>query len=388
MVNLLYIHPQKLFSDRANIVQVIQMCEAFCQHGLKVVLALPAEKGCDSACFTNHISEKLGKPISFSIVLFNAITVMGRLSFLGGYFGVRGLVKKYEFDICVTRNSLYAAIVVRQGKPVVYEAHNSLIHNNIKILDRFFKRVLLSDVTKDNFWGFVTISEALRAYWEKLGVPTSKLVTLHDGVDAEKFGTVQSKDMARHSIRLDRNEKIVTYVGSLYKDRGIEVILELALRNKDLFFLVVGGPQDRKEFYAAQCIERGIANINLVGSVLHKDVPSYLYASDVLLMIWTDQVKTIKYCSPLKMFEYMAASRPIVGHAYPTIKEVLSHRETAYLVEPGSVTALSQNIREALSDPRSEEIGRRARKLVLSQYTWYRRAEAILKQSIPKTVNG
>ena len=57
-------------------------------------------------------------------------------------------------------------------------------------------------------------------------------------------------------------------------------------------------------------------------------------------MIWTDKTNTMNYCSPLKLFEYMAAGRIIVGHDFPTISEVLTNNETALLVPPDSFEAL------------------------------------------------
>ena len=41
---------------------------------------------------------------------------------------------------------------------------------------------------------------------------------------------------------------------------------------------------------------------------------------------------TIDYCSPLKLFEYMASGTPIIANNYVTIREVLEDEKDAFLI--------------------------------------------------------
>ena len=122
----------------------------------------------------------------------------------------------------------------------------------------------------------------------------------------------------------------------------------------------------------------GLSNIVFTGHVRHQDVKQYLFAADVLLMIWSRQVPTINYCSPLKMFEYMAAERIIVGHAFPTILEVLKDGEDAYLADPDSFDDLRKKMALALNEEYPNSMAKRARELAMKKYTWQARARAIL----------
>jgi len=97
----------------------------------------------------------------------------------------------------------------------------------------------------------------------------------------------------------------------------------------------------------------------------------------VLLMIWSRKVRTIHICSPLKMFEYMAAGRVIVGHDFPVIREVLDE-DTAYLADPDSPVDLHARLNAALDEPFPSARASRARKKVLKDYTWEQRARSIL----------
>ena len=75
----------------------------------------------------------------------------------------------------------------------------------------------------------------------------------------------------------------------------------------------------------------------------------------------------------------MAANRIIVGHGFPTIKEVLIDGKTAYLANPESFDELSGKLEKALNDKYPSKIADNARKLVLKHFTWKRRASAILQ---------
>jgi glycosyltransferase involved in cell wall biosynthesis len=78
----------------------------------------------------------------------------------------------------------------------------------------------------------------------------------------------------------------------------------------------------------------------------------------VLVMPYTSQTPTVRYMSPLKMFEYMAAGRPIVATDFPVVREVLRDGETAILVKPDSAQALREGIAGLLeNDVEGRSIG-------------------------------
>ena len=74
----------------------------------------------------------------------------------------------------------------------------------------------------------------------------------------------------------------------------------------------------------------------------------------------------------------MAAGRIIVGHGYPTIKEVLIDGETALLAPPGDFTKLKEKLQSALDDHSCEKLAVQARESAFSKYSWDLRAKYIL----------
>lgn len=361
----MYVHTLPLSAQKANVVQVTSMCAALADSGFEVSLAVPESREQSGAT----------QAAGYRVLTYPKLTVGGRLATLGSYAGARALIREHEPDLCLVRVPVLLRAAQGCGVPTVLELHNSKLHTRSRLLDRLWRRQLLRAVRSDAVPLVITISDALRDYWANEGIPREKMIALHDGFAADAFATRLDRAEARAKLGIDSDAKVVTYAGSLYADRGIETILDLAGLFPEVRFVVVGGPEQHRQLYSSRAAELG--NVELVGWVEPHRVPDYLFAADVLLMIWSRSVPTINYCSPLKMFEYMAAGRVIVGHGFPTIREVLRDGETALLADPDDFEALAAKLRQALTSPHGPEIAERARQLAFDEYTWRARAERI-----------
>lgn len=380
-MQLLYIHDEALTSEKANIIQVLQMCNAFADLNVNVNLAVPHDSNA-RASMKEVIKNKLDMDIKFSVLTYPTTTIAGRLKMIGGYVGVMELLKTTNADLCFVRNPFFLNLTIDKKIPTFFESHASLLHERSRLFDFFWKKNLIKNSKSPYVIKFIAISKALGDIWVSRGIPKQKIIHLHDGVDSDNFLVMPDKNELRKSLDLPFKKKIVTYAGSLYKNRGIEKILKLAVFFPEVLFLVIGGPKDRKNHYFKMAEQQMIKNILFIGTIPYYKVKNYLYAADVLLMIWTKDVKTIKYCSPLKMFEYMASGRIIVGDGYPTIKEVLRDKKTAYLSYPESFEDLKSNLSLALNQSYPNSMAQSARILSFKEYSWKIRAQKILTHTL------
>ena len=79
----------------------------------------------------------------------------------------------------------------------------------------------------------------------------------------------------------------------------------------------------------------------------------------------------------MKLFEYMAADRPIVASDLPSLRYIINFHNSV-LVTPDDVQALARGIERLLADPaHGATLASTARKEV-EQYTWEKRAQSIL----------
>ncbi|MEQ1895322.1 MAG: glycosyltransferase [Planctomycetota bacterium] len=85
------------------------------------------------------------------------------------------------------------------------------------------------------------------------------------------------------------------------------------------------------------------------------------------------------YASPLKLFEYMAASLPTIAPDQPNLREVLTHGQDAWLVPSGDEGALRTAL-ERLSEPElAARLGAAARATIeRGDYTWRGNARRVV----------
>lgn len=270
-------------------------------------------------------------------------------------------------ELTYCRSPRAAAWAASLGLRTVLESH--VAPDEAKFRD-------VQQAVRNGVKGVVTISDALRDRYVRHGIPAERTLVWPDGVDLNSFTRLPPRDEIRADLGWPRDRIVATYCGHLYPDRGIESILSVARERPEILFVFVGGtPWDvarrRQE-------SEGSSNVLFVGFVKNAQVPSYLRASDILLMPYSSSCRTAEWMSPLKMYEYMAAGRPIIATDLPAIRRVLRDQVTACLVRPDSPQALAAGMDRVLQDRQlGASLGVAAAKEVAG-FSWQRRARAIL----------
>lgn len=284
--------------------------------------------------------------------------------------------KKNNIDICYCRAYRTAYYNIKNEISTIMESHTP----NIKHPD--LQRVIKLSHSK-YFKGLVTISDILKQNFVSAGVPEDKILVLDDGVDVESFQNLPSKEKIREMFELPKDEKIVAYCGSLFPDKGIEHILLVAKNLPDVIFLLVGGREQQIRIWREYTKSHEIRNIPFTGFVENSKVPFYLKAADALIMPYkTDQeikIMDINTTSPLKLFEYMAAKKPIISSDIPAISRIITHGVDGLLAEPNNLKELTQFVEMVLEDEQlAEKLAKSAYRKV-QDYDWKKRCEKILQ---------
>jgi len=233
------------------------------------------------------------------------------------------------------------------------------------------------------FKGLVTISEILKQNFIRAGVPKEKILVLQDGVDVESFQNLPSQPEIREMLNLPSDKKLVIYCGSLFPDKGIEHILLVAKNLMDVMFILVGGREGHIRMWRNYVNSRQISNVEFTGFVENSRVPLYLKAADALIMPYKTEQKTrimdIHTTSPLKLFEYMAAKKPIISTNIPAISRTIKHGVDGLLAEPNDIGELAHLVEVVLEDKKlAENLSHNAYEKV-QEYDWKKRCEMILQ---------
>jgi glycosyltransferase involved in cell wall biosynthesis len=276
------------------------------------------------------------------------------------------LFKKY--DLLYTREPL-AGLFFRDFVLELHYLPKGIKPIHKKIWQRVKKIIVLTNFIKDKL--------------VESGILPAKILVAPDGVALERFNVKESQIECRQKLNLPLDKKIVLYTGHLYEWKGAAVLLAAA-RNfqflisnfQNVLFVFVGGTEEDIEKFKKGA--SGLNNVLVVGHRPYTEIPYWLKAADVLILPNSAREKISQfYTSPLKLFEYLAAGKPIVASDLPSIREILNENNSI-LVKPDNPESLAKGINLALQKPDfSVKIAKQARQEV-KEYSWQKRAQKIL----------
>ncbi len=214
-----------------------------------------------------------------------------------------------------------------------------------------------------------TTMHTKEALMHTFDMPEHKVIVEPNGVDESALRSTLTKTQAREQLGLPLNEAFALYVGRLYAWKGLEV-LPAAAALLDVMVRVVGGTKDEFE----KVVGMSAGPLQFAGVRPAQEIPLWLAAADVLLVLGTARNKdSLYYTSPMKVFEYLAARRPIVASRTPALLSLIPEPLVAWY-EPDNAASLVQALEAAQApNPKHQEQGY----ALAAEHTWERRAQRI-----------
>jgi glycosyltransferase involved in cell wall biosynthesis len=197
----------------------------------------------------------------------------------------------------------------------------------------------------------IVVSDGFRANLIGRGVPAGKVHTIRNGVAVGKFDPATPADpYLRAGLGARPHECLVLYAGTHGISQGLPEATEAATRltGRPVHLAFVGEGADKPRLQR-RVTELGLANVTLARAIPSELMPSLLATADILLVTLRD-VPLFATFIPSKMFEYLAAGRPVIGAVAGEAAQIL--REAgAIVVPPGDSAALAGAIKELAADP-------------------------------------
>ena len=107
-------------------------------------------------------------------------------------------------------------------------------------------------------------------------------------------------------------------------------------------------------------------------TVPHADVAAWLAHAELSVAPLTGCPRNLEQgCSPLKVWESMAAGTPVVASDLPVVRELVTDGEHGRLVPPDRPAELARAVRILLEYPdAARTMGHRAQKRIAEGFTW------------------
>lgn len=364
-MKIIYLANSIIPSREANSIHAIKMCEALAKNGHETVLIGRRYKNSQA----NDIYDYYGVDGNFKLVTIRSMKVRGAaiLSLPQLY----SKLKKYnpENVLIYARDIYGASLAIRLRYKVLYESHGLACNKLVYYLEKSLFR-------NNRFIKLVVISEALRKLYISMFNTLSDIEVCHDAADIPS-----PHKQIDYSWPSRRDTLQIGYVGHLYKGRGIDIIIQCAMRLPQYDFHIVGGT-DKDIAYWKQY---KIRNLYFHGFV-EPDKTYYIRNKcDVLLMpyqkeisIASRNVNTSSWMSPLKLFEYMSSGKTIIASDLPVLREVLNV-DNSLLVQPDNLDEWVNAIRKSDDSEYREPLAKKAYESFINHYTWEKRVKKTLR---------
>ncbi len=205
----------------------------------------------------------------------------------------------------------------------------------------------------------------------RYGVDPSKICSIANGYDPAKFHPVDKK-LARQSLDLPMDSKIVLNVGSLYEVKGQKYLVTAIkdiVKDRDDIICYIGGTGPLKNDLEQQITSLNLQeHIKLAGLILHEQLNLWMNACDLFVL------PSLNEGNPTVMFEALGCGKPFVGTKVGGIPEIITSDDYGLLVDPANPNELREKIIEALDkDWDSEKI-----LVYAKRFTWENIAKEII----------
>jgi glycosyltransferase involved in cell wall biosynthesis len=191
-----------------------------------------------------------------------------------------------------------------------------------------------------------------------------------NGADPSMFNPSDNGADFRRAYSLEE-KFVVLYAGAHGMSNDLDVVLESAklLASESKIQIVLLGDGKEKPALMQRAEQMGLTNITFAPSVAKSEMPKALAAADACIAILKplDEYKTTY---PNKVFDYMAAGRPIALAIDGVIREVVEAAGCGLFAEPGNAAALAGVIHSLANDPRkSRAMGLKGRRYLEENFS-------------------
>jgi len=287
-------------------------------------------------------------------------------------FSILSIIESIKFkpDIYITRNFFTCFLLILLKKKTILELHHDLdtesriVRFIVKNYNFFNSKHLVKLIAITNYVKYVYIS--------KYSTKSNKIIVLPSGSSIKE----------NYKYKINKKKINIGYFGSLYKSRGIDLIIKLASIDPENDYYIYGNKKQLK----IPISKKTEKNLYLNEYVPYKKISKILLDMDLLLMPYTSSITVAgdvgditKYTSPLKLFDYLSVGRPIICSNFNVLKEIITENKNAIFVKNyQNVFAWKKEITKLINKPEKMKIISKNNYKLSKKYSHSARALKIL----------
>jgi glycosyltransferase involved in cell wall biosynthesis len=223
----------------------------------------------------------------------------------------------------------------------------------------------------------IVVTEESRRALTGRGIPASRIGVVKGGVDTDRF----HPGVPPANLPELNGKFVVSYLGTLGMAHSVGTILEAAELLRpcgEIHFLVAGNGAERARI-VQMWREKRLSNVTILEQQPWELIPSYLALSGASI-VHLARSPLFETVLPSKMFEIMAAARPVLLGVRGEAQRLLDEAQAGVACEPESAAELSRAVMRLAGDPElRRRLGENGRAYALSHASYQRRAAEYLE---------
>lgn len=292
--------------------------------------------------------------------------------------------KRFDpYDLIYLRSPFLLKAALRTNIPVIIELHS------VPRFSRCFAGLL------NRCAGIVCLTSLMRKELVGSGADGHRVLVEADAVDLQRYDALppheELRSKAHQAFNIPIHKTVIGYVGSLVTRetiaKGVRELIQAAAilrkQNRPIFLWVVGGPDRLVNEYRDFARSLGLTehDFQFAGLQPAHFVPDIIAACDVCVYPAPKIAHPyfLRDTSPLKLFEYLAAARPIICADLPPVRDVVDEKSVRFF-RPGDASDLSTAIDDVMRHPEEAAHRAEAGRLVAKEHSWERRMNRILQR--------
>ena len=226
--------------------------------------------------------------------------------------------------------------------------------------------------------GLVAVSTTLRdELVREYGVEPSRVIVLPNAADPGRFAPTGPATVRMHGWDISRH-RVIGFVGGFYPWHGLPLLIaafqRIAERFNDVMLVLVGDGPERVKIQRLIDEKELSRRVLLPGRVDHAELPDVIRAFHVGVMPDSND-----YGSPMKIFEYMAAAKPVVVPDRAPLLDVVTDGVEGRVFRAGDACSLATALVGILENPECHRtMGEAGRSRICQDNNWQANARAIL----------
>lgn len=183
------------------------------------------------------------------------------------------------------------------------------------------------------------------------------------------------------ALNIPNDSFIIMYHGAVMKNRGIETLLEVVAKTRNIYAVILGdGDKKYLESLKDKARELGVENCVL----FHKAVPieelwKYVGAADIGMILAPDIAPSYFFGLPNKFFENIQSETPIICPGYPAMKPIVEKYKIGMTCDPTNVGEIVDCVERMRRDKEFYNNCRTNIKIAKQDLCWEKEKEKLIK---------